>query len=237
MISRREFLKLSGLAAGAFTTGILSKKILFNSESFSIYGFIPANEKLIKEILMLFKSKTSSNPQLIISSDMPEVSGLIFGEYKESKNSNEGFVSLKIKKIHNEINGDILVSDSSQHIYLPEKHFSLDFIELRNKIKTGKADILFSAEYKSGFYGTYKKRYAIIESEKGIIDKINLENNYGEIPVNVIDGKIILKVKNEIVSVASSHCKYGICKTMFASFPGDIVACAPNKLMVKIVSV
>ena len=47
-------------------------------------------------------------------------------------------------------------------------------------------------------------------------------------------GKTGLKIENGIVQVHTSSCRNGICKHSLASGVGNIIACAPNKLLVKV---
>ena len=47
-------------------------------------------------------------------------------------------------------------------------------------------------------------------------------------------GKTGLKIENGVAQVHSSTCRHGICKHTTASGVGNILACAPNKVLVKI---
>jgi hypothetical protein len=48
-------------------------------------------------------------------------------------------------------------------------------------------------------------------------------------------GKTGLKIENGIARVHTSSCRHGICEHTFANNVGNVIACAPNKVLIKIV--
>ncbi|MEJ5263679.1 MAG: NusG domain II-containing protein, partial [Ignavibacterium sp.] len=70
---------------------------------------------------------------------------------------------------------------------------------------------------------------------KGLVDKISLDKNYKNIWVDGLQGKTGLRIENGIAQVHTSSCRHGICKHSIASEVGNIIACAPNKVLIKVV--
>ncbi len=243
MISRRNFFKIAGLSTVALGAGITTGKLSNNSKInyYSIHGFIPADEQILSKIISSFRNKVKSNsdPVLIADSNFNAVINKLDLSSRKENFSNKGIVTYRIKKLKDEVDSDLIFSDSNNSVYsIDELNFAL--FNLRNEIKNRKAEYLFTAEYKeSDFFSTLLhsgKKELLIENEKGLVDKISLEKNFKNISVDGVIGKTGLTLHDGIVRVHSSSCKNGICKHSLAAAEGDVIACAPNKLLVRIVT-
>ncbi len=132
---------------------------------------------------------------------------------------------------------DLIVSDTDNSVYsLNDLHYSLS--NIRNSLKNRKAEYFFTAEYNetdflSSIFKTNKKE-VVIENEEGLVERISLDKNYKNILIDGPQGKTGLKIENGFVRVHTSSCRNGICKHTLASSVGNIIACAPNKILVKI---
>jgi len=242
MLSRRNFLKLAGLGSIALTAGYSAGKIIQNnkSEYFIVHGFLPADENILLNLISSFSSKVKSNSQPIIISDI-KIGEVVYRLHNQTiKNSfnNSGKVIYRIKKLNNNVEADIIVGDGISSVYSPDD-FNYSFFNIRSQLKNKRADFLFTAEFKnenifSSILNTNKKEF-VIENEKGMIERISIDKNYKNISVDGVYGKTVLSIENGIARVISSSCKNGICKHTYASETGSIIACAPNKILVKVV--
>ena len=241
MISRRSFLKISGLAAAALSAGYGAGKFVNSGKEdfFTIYGLIPADENVMKLLMSAFHKKVNNgNPTIfadekwhkMISQSIP---------YSTSLSNN---ITISIVKMNANVSSDILISDNNNKIFNPETDFNRMFLEIRSKIKDRKAEYIFSAEYRERnliprLFNT-KEKVVVVENEKGIVDKINLNNSYKNIIVNGAQGKNSLTIQNGLVHIHSASCKNQICKySGFISEPGKLIACAPNKVLIRIETV
>jgi hypothetical protein len=242
MLSRRNFLKLAGLGSIALTAGYSAGKIIQNnkSEYFIVHGFLPADENILLNLISSFSSKVKSNSQPIIIADT-KIGEVVYRLHNQNIKSNfykDGKVIYRVKKLNNNLDADIIVGDGISSVYSPDD-FNFSFFNLRSQLKNKKADLLFTAEFKnenifSSILNTNKKEF-VIENEKGIVERISIDKNYKNISVDGVYGKTVLSIENGIALVNSSPCKNGICKHTYASETGSIIACAPNKVLVKVV--
>ncbi len=244
MISRRSFLKISGLAAAALGAGYGVGKISEPGElkNFSLHGFLPGDEKVIAGAIKTFNKKYTSTSAPVIYADKQWVN-IISKAYAVSGNRNDnhrmGNVTFRMMRMNDKVDADIMLSDSKNHIYNPSDDFDHSFKALRNCVRNMKAEYIFSAEYSESslFSSLFKsnERIVLIESDKGISDKIKLEKNYKNIEINGPQGKIGISIENGLVRVNAAPCRHQLCRnTGFASKPGDVIACAPNKVLIKI---
>ncbi len=241
MVSRRSFLKIAGLSTVAIGAGFTTGKLVGNSKSanYTLHGFIPADEQVITNLVSAFKNKIKSNTEAIVVADSKfgEIINRIDLKSRKENFSNSGSITYRLKRLDKQIDSDIIVSDANNSVYSLDD-FTSRLINIRSDIKNRKADYFFTAEYSetdflSSIFKSNKKE-VVIENEKGLVDRISLENNYKNILIDGPQGKTGLKIENGFVKVHSSTCRHGICKHTIASGVGNIIACAPNKVLVKI---
>lgn len=241
MISRRNFLKIAGLTSVALGSGYTTGKLTGNSKSnnYCLHGFIPTDEQVIANLVSAFKNKIKSNtePVIIADSKVGEIINRIDLKSRKENFSNSGSITYRLKRLDKQIDSDIIVSDANNSFYSLDD-FTSRLINIRSDIKNRKADYFFTAEYsETDFLSSIfklNKKEVVIENENGLVDRISFENNYKNILINGPQGKTGLKIENEFVKVHSSTCRHGICKHTIASGVGNIIACAPNKVLVKI---
>lgn len=240
MISRRSFLKLSGLAAISIGAGYGAGKLVKpeNERYFAAHGFLPDDESIVKNIVQYFGEKTGSSKLVLYTQG--KWNNIIAGAFNNSSNkSGSGNLIIRMSKINSPFNADILLSDKNTIVYDPDSDFNNMFSRIRSEIKSSSGNYFFSAEYKESnifsnlFVG--EEKYTVIENQYGIFDKINLKDSYKNIQVNGPQGKTGIRIENGMVHVHTASCKHEICKLSGSAVNiGDIIACAPNKVIVKI---
>ncbi len=244
MISRRSFLKSVGVAAAALGAGYGVGKITNNTETkqFTVHGFLPDDESVVKEVVALFNKKVNASSSPVIYADK-NWANVISSAYKKTAQSgsfvNSGNVTFRVTRISEPVDGDIILSDNRNVVYDPQKDFSGAFIWLRKKIKNRKGVLMFSAEYRQSNLFTNllnnKNKVVVIENSKGIVDKINLNSSYKNFEVSGPQGKTGIKIVNGTASVHNSTCRHKLCEHAgYAAKPGDMIACAPNKVLLRV---
>ncbi|MCU0342512.1 MAG: NusG domain II-containing protein [Ignavibacterium sp.] len=241
MISRRNFLKIAGLTSVALGAGYTTGKLTGNSKTvnYTVHGFIPADEQVIANIVASFKNKVKSNtePVVIADSKLGETINRIDIKSRKENFSTNGSITYRLKRLDKLVDSDIIVSDVNNSVYSLDDLNSA-FENIRAGLKNKKADFLFTAEYtETDFLSSIFKsgsKEVVIENETGLVDRISLDKSYKNILIDGPQGKTGLKIENGIAQVHTSTCRHGICKHTIASGVGNIIACAPNKVLVKI---
>jgi hypothetical protein len=241
MISRRNFLKFAGLTSVVLSAGYTTGKLTGNSKSinYGVHGFIPADERVIANLVSAFKNKIKSNTEAIVISDSKfgEIINRFDLKSRNEKFSNNGSITYRLKRLDKQVDSDIIVSDANNAVYsLTDLNSTFEYI--RADLKNRKADYFFTAEYsETDFLSTIfksNKKEVVIENGKGLVDRISLENTYKNILIDGPQGKTGLMIENGIAQVHTSTCRHAICKHTIASGVGNIIACAPNKVLVKV---
>jgi len=241
MISRRNFLKIASLSTVAIGAGFTTGKLVGNSElaNYTLHGFIPADEGVINNLVAVFKNKVKSNtePIVIADSKLGEIINRINLKSRNDNFSNSGSITYKLKRLNIQVDSDIIINDANNSVYSLDD-FTAKLFDIRSNIKNRKADFVFTAEYtENDFISSIlksNKRELVIENENGLVDRITLDKNYKNIFISGPQGKTGIKIENGIAQVHTSICKHGICKHSVASGVGSIIACAPNKVLLRV---
>lgn len=242
MISRRNFLKIAGLSTVAVGAGFTTGKYIGSKKSvyFAVHGFIPADEQILSQLVAGFKNKVRSNADPVVLADakIGEVITRLDSRLRNKAFSNSGNIIYRLKRLDKQIDSDIIISDTENPVY-SLNDLNYGFSNIRTSIKNKKANYIFSAEYNerdflSSILNSNKKE-VIIENEKGLVERISLDKNYKNILVDGPQGKTALRIENGIVQVQKSTCRHEICKHSVAGGVGNIIACAPNKVLIKVV--
>lgn len=243
LITRRKFIKLSGLAALSAGSGFTVGKLMsgYQKSQFSIYGFLPLDDKLISQIINVFYKtvKCNSEPLIIADKYYRDILTRVNSELRRDLFEKNGTVTYSIKKINKDVKSDIIVSDDHNTVYSTNADMDTEMRNIRTELRGLKADVFFSIVYNQpGMFSSLINPGGVnivIRNDKGIFDKIPINTSYRNIIVNGPQGKTGIAVKHGLVNIVKSTCRHKLCeKSGYAANAGDIIACAPNKVLIKI---
>lgn len=235
MISRRNFLKLGSVAAVTLAAGFQTGKIISSSaknDEIIFSGFLPANEDIIKEVIAYIKSRFGID-SISINNFPQELKSLFNYENKSD-------LQFSIYKSSTDFPCDLIVKKENHSLFTPEEDFDMRLINIRTKLKNEKAAYFFSARKNNSAFikqlFTKKNDVVRIEDEKGIYDEITLSGKQKIITLNGAFGKTELRIGNGSAAVVSSSCRNKICTKHGAiRSNGELIACAPNKILITII--
>lgn len=246
MISRRSFLKFSGLAVGAIGAGFGSGRLVGQASSgrrISIHGFVPDDDRAVADLLHLFRAELPSHaPEPVIEADArwhtPVHRALTAPTLSTGPASGSGRIAVRIVRLGSTVKGDVLVSDDRKRIYNPDGDFSVALHALRSRLQSADAEYMISAEYievsplASLFAGG---RTLVIETNGGVVDRIPLDGRNRTLDVRGPQGRTGITVGGDGARVHSASCRHQLCRTAGSiSRPGDVIACAPNGLLMRV---
>ncbi len=243
MITRKKFIKLSSISALAIGSGFTAGKLLGNPENhhYSVYCFLPSDEKLITEVVRVFAATVKSNSTPIINADDDYKFMLqkLVMKHKQTSFSNSGSVSYSVKPLNKHVNSDIIVSDTNKSIYSLQNDFTDELMTIRSLLYGTEATIFFAATYKQSNILTSlfssKQKGVVIENKNGVFDKLPLNSTYKNIIVDGPHGETEIEINNGLAKVTKSTCRHKLCeKSQYATNVGDVIACAPNKVLIRI---
>jgi hypothetical protein len=237
MISRRDFLKISGLSTIAAASGFGAGKLFGSSgqKILRVQAFVP-DASAAAEITQIISRSAGS---IVVSGDQFWKDLISEAFHSNMTESNGGKLIVKTEKLGHNIQGDILLSDNSTSIYDPENDFNGRLIQLRARLKKNYSGYRYTAFYDNESLlnsllksGTCR---ITIEDENGIYDQLKLSGTEKLMVIKGPSGKTGIEIKDNIVSINSACCRNRLCKTSGPiKYAGDMLACAPNKVLVRI---
>ncbi|MFZ1730254.1 MAG: NusG domain II-containing protein [Bacteroidota bacterium] len=245
MISRRSFLKLSGLAVVVTGAGFGTGSMLKGGESrrFAMHGFVPDDDRAVRELLRLFAAELPSGAAAPAITADARWSGVIRSALRNTSRSagmeqGSGSVSVRLIRLGQPAPGDVLVADDRKRIYNPEGDFSMALHGLRARLKESDAQYMISAEYveEPAFASLFSTgNVLVVENDRGVVDRIALDGRNRKLEVRGAQGVTGVSISAAGAHVHSASCRHGLCRSAgVASRPGDIIACAPNRVLLRV---
>ncbi len=245
MISRRSFLKLSGLAVGALGAGFGTGQMLTADQGrrFAMHGFVPDDDRMVADLLRLFRADLPSGAAAPVIDADARWHGVLRGAlgastFSAGPRSGSGRVVVRMQRLGSPVSGDVLVSDDRKRIYDPEGDFSLALHGLRGRLQASKAEYMITAEYveEAPLHALLSTgSVLVVENARGIADRIPLGSGSRRFDVDGPQGRTGVTLRNGSVHVHHASCRHALCrKAGAASRPGDIIACAPNRVLLRI---
>ncbi len=241
MINRRSFIKLSSLAALGLSTGIITNNLdLIHADSLNVLmAYMPEDVDLALNIIRRFSKHNNISGNPVIRDDNKNRQNL-FVRYLNNKSnySNADYlITISDISIANRP-GNILLYDNKKYIYNPESEFDSLLLNLKERLSTVKAKLLLTITYKkqniSNLILQSESKEFIIETDKGIVEKINKYKKYSAINIDGSLGKTVVKIEDGKLSVVSSSCKHKLCKRQPPiNNAGEVIACVPNKIILR----
>ncbi|MDX9822402.1 MAG: NusG domain II-containing protein [Syntrophales bacterium] len=245
MITRRDFFRMTGLAAAALGAGYTTGKWTAPAagDHFSISGFLPADRETVADLATIFSRRAGVAGQPVVLAASPWKESILAGSRaavadERSGKRFEGPVVFRMTSLPQGVPADILVADSRTGVYRPDSDFTVAMAEFRSRLQGKTATHFFSAEGRvrgpiSIFAGT--ERFVVMESEKGIFDRIPLTASSHTIAVEGAHGKTGITIADGRVSVHSASCRNQLCRHLGPiSREGQLIACAPNRVLIRI---
>ena len=246
MMNRRSFLKISGLTAAALGTGYSTGRLLDadGNKCFSLHGFLPDDAATLREAIARFTSAlpaSALDAQPVIMADAAHaaiVSQAMGSRHTGRGQSGSGVLQIQINRLSHSVRGDIVVGNERRAILAPETDYIPAFAQLREKVRGRDAALMLSASFheRSVLSGLFGRSHAVIENERGEYDRIALDGRRTVIEVPGPVGRTGRSIEHGRAHVHSSTCRHSLCRNAgFASREGDVIACAPNRVLVSIV--
>ncbi|MBE0645499.1 MAG: NusG domain II-containing protein [Bacteroidetes bacterium] len=245
MISRRSFLKLSGLAVVAAGAGFGTGSMLSRGETrrFAMHGFVPDDDRVVSEFLRFFAAELPSGAAAPVITADGRWTGVVRAALRPSTRSagaeqGSGRVHVRLVRLGQPLTGDVLVADDRKRIYDPAGDFSVALHALRSRLKGSEAQYMISAEYveEAPLAALLSSnRVLVVENDRGIVDRIALDGISRRIDVRGAQGLTGVSVTAAGAHVHSASCRHGLCRSAgIAARPGDVIACAPNRVLLRV---
>lgn len=244
MISRRSFLKLSGLAVGAVGAGFGTGQLLTADPGrrFAMHGFVPDDDRAVADLLRLFRAELPSGSGTPVIEADARWNGVLRGAlgsstFSAGPRSGSGRVVVRIQRLGSPVAGDVIVSDDRKRMYDPDGDFSMALQTLRGRLQAAEAEYMLSAEYveEAPLAALLSGgNVLVVENARGVVDRMPLTGSR-RFDVDGSMGRTGVTVRDGSAHVHSASCRHELCRRAgAASRPGDVIACAPNRVLLRV---
>ncbi len=244
MISRRDFLKIAGLSfasvVGGYKLGSMFASRSAETKKITMAAFLPDSKAEVEKALSVFREFSGIGSSAVTisatgNSELKEVGKNIFNAGSPSNGKN---LRISVERLSENIEADILISDGTLSLYNPELNFNGLLTGFRSSLKNKTAGLMVTVTvseesmFSSYFGGT---KTAVIEADGKEAERISLDRRSSDITVAGAHGNVLITVGNGIAYIKHSDCRNKLCSKMgHAHMTNDVVACAPNKVVLRI---
>lgn len=242
MISRRSFLKIAGLTAVAAGTGAGAAQLLPRSSAqrFALHGFIPDDDRMIAATLRAFVAELPKDARGLapVVHAPANYASVVRGAMGTASSPLSGKrLVVRVSRLGHSVPADVLLHDDNKRVYDPSRDFNGALVSLRASLRNAPAGLMLSAEYVDEaplaalFAG---ERVLVVENERGVVDKIAMRHTR-TLSVDGPQGRTGITVSSHSAHVHSASCRHELCRRQGAvAMPGEVIACAPNRVLLRV---
>jgi hypothetical protein len=147
-------------------------------------------------------------------------------------------MTVRMQRLGRPINGDVLVSDDRKRMYDPDGDFSMALQGLRGRLQSSEAQYMISADYieEAPLAALLSAgNVLVVENSDGVVDRIALDGRSRRLDVRGPQGRTGVSIRGDNVHVHSATCRHELCRKAGIVFRvGDVIACAPNRVLLRI---
>lgn len=251
MLSRRSFLKMSGLAVTAACAGFGAGRLWGESafaDAFAVRGFLPADRAVLDRVVDAFVARVRVHTEPVVLAEGPWLGILTraYGDAVMRRNpqhfSGQGEVVFRLDALASPLPGDILVSDGDRLVCVPERDVTKPFRDLRHAIHGQPASVAFTGEYRRrGLIEAAapgRERVVVVRSQEGRLQRAPLDGRTVCLDAEGPRGKTRIRVADGMAWVEESPCGHQLCrKAGPIGRSGQALACVPNGVILSVESV
>lgn len=242
MIDRRSFLKTAVLGGAAFGAGLKLGDSLDARRSAGrrivLHGFLPADEALVGATLDAFLALDSGRlPAPILDAAgawrAAAAGALRRGADRYGRDSRRLF-AVQVTALDEPLPADLMLQEGSL-VLDPGAGFGAGLLRLRGRIQGRRAQVLVSCRLEPRGSQLGAGRVLVVETENGVQERIVMDDRARSFALHGPAGRTDVVMDERGVRVAAASCRHATCRRQGAiDRPGELIACAPNRLVLRV---
>lgn len=241
MIQRRTFLKLAALGAASIGTGVGAGILTHRPRTrAALHAFVPNDADLAADLMRGFLARlpeSGRGASLVLAGGGP-LRDAIASVCPNGGVLSSGRLMVRIEPCSIAVDSDLMLSDGTRGIARPDTDFGSHLAALRTRMRGERAAWIVSADYDTRDLVdrlVAPSLVAVVENERGIVDRIALGARTHTITVSGPAGRSTFELSASGARAVAAPCRHTLCvhRGVIAS-PGEAVACAPNHALVRI---
>jgi len=240
MINRRSFLKTALMGGGAFAAGMKLSEALSTDSSGRVvmHGFVPADEAALQETLSTFLALEAGRlpaPTVDVATAWRStVAGALRTGADRFQRDSHRMLSVQVTALDRALPADVMLQQDSR-VLDPASGFGRRMLNLRDRLVGQEATLAVSCRLEDRPGNLNQDRVLVVENERGVQERIALDGTHRSLNLNGPAGRTDVKIDGHGVRVAEASCRHATCRLQGAiARPGELIACAPNRLVLRV---
>jgi hypothetical protein len=141
---------------------------------------------------------------------------------------------VQVSVLERPLPADIMLQQD-QRVLDPAGQFSRRLTELRDELRGRQAQLAVTCRLGRRPQATSEGRVLVVEDERGVQDRVALDGAERRLELRGPAGLTSVLVSEAGARVVGASCRHETCRRQGAvSQPGQLVACAPNRLVLRV---
>ena len=240
MFNRRSFLKTAILGGAAFGAGLKLGGAFDGATGRRVvlHGFVPADETAVAGVLSAFLNLDGGRlPAPVVDAPAawrPTVAGALRTASDRYVRGGEQVLTVQVTPLESALPADIMLSQGSR-VLDPAGGFGRDLVSLRERLQGRQARVAVSCRLEDRPDALAGDRVLVVENENGVQDRIALDGRSRRLDLRGPVGVTAVALDGNGARVIGASCRHATCRLQgTVSRPGELIACAPNRLVLRV---
>jgi hypothetical protein len=141
---------------------------------------------------------------------------------------------VQLSKLDERLPADLMLQQAGR-VLDPASAFGRSLLEQRERLRGRRAEVAVSLRLEPRPDALFGSRVLVIENEQGEQDRVALDGATRRLELQGPAGKTGVIVDRNGARVVEASCRHATCRLQGAvSRPGELIACAPNRLVLRV---
>lgn len=247
MLNRRAFLQSALLGGAAFGLGLklgLGGSRAGDGARLVLHGFLPADGDAVNRAVRAFLAAAPGRlpaPVLDVAPRLRgDVAAALRGRADDFARDDGRVLTLQVADLGTGLaaaaRADVLVQDGGR-VLDPDGGFGRELLALRAALAGREAAIALTARLEERREETGRGRILVVEDETGLQERIALVGAPRSLELGGPAGRTRVEFGEDGVRVSRASCRHATCRLQGAATrAGEMIACAPNRLLLRVES-
>ncbi|MBD3220265.1 hypothetical protein GF314_03405 [bacterium] len=240
MTTRRTFLKTAILGGAAFTAGLelgggLDAR---GMERVTLHGFLPADGRELDRLLTTFLAgRPGALPAPAVDAPRQlraQVAGALRQAADRYVRTGDHAFDVQVTTLEAPLPADVMLQQDTR-VVDPRSGFGRDLVALRERLRGRQAQLAVTCRLAPRPQATAAGRVLVVENERGVQERIALAGADRRLELAGPVGATSVVFGADGAEVAGASCRHRTCQRQGRiGQPGEMVACAPNRLVLRV---
>ena len=240
MIDRRSFLKTALLGGAAFGVGAKLGTLGQSTagERVVLHGFVPADGAAIRRTLTAFlglQDGVLPAPTLDVPPAWrPTVAGALRTAADRYERGSNRVLTVQVASLEQGLPADLMLQQDTA-VLDPRSRFGHELLALREDLRGRTAEVAVSCRLEERPGALAGTPVLVVENERGVQERLMLDGRRRELRLDGPAGATTVVTDGHGAHVAGASCRHATCRRQgIIARPGELIACAPNRLVLRV---